>query len=376
MLFWKEILGFFKFFFKTPRQERSIVFYAEHESYFANFEGLIEVLTCRHGKTVSYITSDPSDPLLASKNPGIKVFYLSKLLPFFMLLVNSRVFVMTLTDLNRFYLRRSVNSVHYVYVFHSLVSTHMMYRHGSFDHYDTILCAGPHHVKEIREHEATHKLKQKNLVEAGYYRLERVYQAFRKYSPAQNSTKKGIVLIAPSWGDRNILESLGERLIQKLLDEGFEVIVRPHPETIRRSPALIAALSAKFDENSKFALEKSVATDDSLLKADVLICDCSGVALEYALGTERPVLFIKAPLKIRNKRFNETGIPPLEVALRSEIGVLVSPEMVDSIPQAISDLIEKRISYQKRLAKLREQTVYAFGSSSRIGAKEIIKLAT
>src|SRR3989338_831077 len=352
----KEIASFFRFFWRTPKEEKAIVFYSEHESYYSYFEGIIKKLIGHYRKTLCYITSDPLDPILQQSEPKIKTFYLNKLFPFFMTLVNCKVFVMTLPDLDKFYLKRSVKNVHYVYVFHSLVSTHMMYRHGAFDHYDTILCAGPHHVKEIREHEATHKLKQKNLVEAGYYRLERVYQAFRKYSPAQNSTKKGIVLIAPSWGDRNILESLGERLIQKLLDEGFEVIVRPHPETIRRSPALIAALSAKFDENSKFALEKSVATDDSLLKADVLICDCSGVALEYALGTERPVLFIKAPLKIRNKRFNETGIPPLEVALRSEIGVLVSPEMVDSIPQAISDLIEKRISYQKRLAKLREQT--------------------
>ena len=39
-------------------------------------------------------------------------------------------------------------------------------------------------------------------------------------------------------------------------------------------------------------METSVATNDSLIESDLLICDCSGVALEYALGTERPVLYV------------------------------------------------------------------------------------
>ncbi len=48
-----------------------------------------------------------------------------------------------------------------------------------------------------------------------------------------------------------------------------------------------------------------MTTDDSLLRADVLICDISGIALEYVFGTERPVLFLDVPLKIHNPRFKE-----------------------------------------------------------------------
>ena len=58
-------------------------------------------------------------------------------------------------DLNNFELKRSINPVHYVYLFHTLGSTHMVDHDNSYDHYDTILCAGPHQKKEIQIREKT-----------------------------------------------------------------------------------------------------------------------------------------------------------------------------------------------------------------------------
>lgn len=371
----REITDFCRFFWRTPKTEKAVVFYAEHEGYYPYFEGLIEKLIGEHKQNLCYVTSDPDDPILQTSELRIKTFYLSKLLPLFMAFVNCKVFIMTLTDLNQFYLRRSVNPVHYVYVFHSLVSTHMMYRYGAFDHYDSILCVGPHQVQEIRKNEELNKLLPKRLVEAGYYRLERIYEAYQKYSPEKcSSATKGTILIAPSWGADNVLESCGERLVDIVLQAGYEVIVRPHPETVRRFPQLVALFSSKFGNNPNFTLETSVATDDSLLQADVLICDCSGVALEYAFGTERPVLFLDVPYKIQNQRFEEIGIEPLELSLRPEIGVLVSPENLDTIPQVITSLMADSRAYKKRIAKLRKECVYTFGHSSEIGANYIITL--
>ncbi len=287
-----------------------------------------------------------------------------------MLLVNCKLFVITLTYLNQFHIKRSLNAVHYVYVFHSLVSTHMIYRYGAFDHYDSILCCGVHQVEEIRRHEELNKLPPKRLVDAGYYRLEQIYEAYQKYS----SDKSPTILIAPSWGAANILESCGEHLVVLLLEAGYEVIVRPHPETIRHSPDLVALFTGKFSHNPNFNLEMSVVTYDSLLQADVLISDYSGVALEYAFGTERPVLFLDVPIKIQNERFKELGIEPLELSLRPEIGVIVSTKELGTVPQVVSNLILNRAAYGKRIAELRKRYVYAFGHSSEVGAQYITDL--
>lgn len=372
----REIADFYCFFRWTSKSEKTIVFYAEHGNYYPYFEGIIEKLIGEHNQTLCYVTSSPTDPILQKSEPKIKIFYLDKLLPLFMALTDCRVFVITLTDLERFRLKRSTNPVHYVYVFHSLVSTHMVYRHGAFDHYDSILCCGPHHTNEIRKHEELNRLPRKKLIEAGYYRLERIYETYQEYSSKQpSSDTKKTILVAPSWGMGNILESCAERLVELLMEADYKVILRLHPEAVKRFPKLIALHASKFGDNPNFILETSIVTDDSLFKADALISDYSGIAFEYAFGTERPVLFLDAPLKVKNKRFKELGIEPLEVFLRAEIGVIVSPEKLGTVPQAISNLIVNKTAYKKRITELRKQYVYAFRHSSEIGAQHIIGLA-
>lgn len=370
----KEI-AHYRRFKRLSVQDRSIVFYAEHSGYYPYFEGIIKELTEEYGRTLCYITSDRRDPILTNSDPRIKTFYLNRLLPFLMAFIDCKVFVMTLTDLNKFHLKRSINRVYYVYVFHALVSTHMVYRYGAFDHYDYILCGGPHHVEEIRRHEKLSNLPPKTLVEAGYYRLERIYQDYQEYVRQKVSQPdREIVLIAPSWGVANVLESCGEELVGLLLREGYQVIVRPHPETMKRSPGLISRLASKFGKSPNFTLEKSVATHDSLLRADVLICDCSGVALEYALGTERPVLFLDVPVKVNNEKYRDLNIEPLELATRAKIGVIVKPEELATVPSVISHLISAAPQYKSTIIKLREQYVFHFGKSAQIGANYIQRL--
>lgn len=361
----------------TPKPDKGIVFYAEHEGYFPNFEGLIHELTRRHQQTICYITSDAKDPILSHPMPRVHVFYSNLLLPFLMLFIQCKVFVMTLTDLNHFHLKRSLYPVHYVYVFHSLVSVHMAYRRSSFDFYDSLLLTGPYQEEEILEYETKYGLPRKKLIPAGYYRLERIYDQYKTHriSYAPNG-KKTTVLIAPSWGDKNVIESCGEALVEILLQAGYQVIVRPHPETMRRKPQMVSHLIKKFGSNPSIIFEMSILTDDSLLKSDILISDGSGIALEYALGTERPVLFLDVPWKIRNPEYQNLSMEPIEITMRRKIGVTVPVSQLREVPRIIEDLKSKQDLYKQDLARLREKYVFAFGQSSQIGAKHIMTLVS
>ena len=371
----KEIANFYKFYWKIPEEEKKIVIYAEHDGYYPNYEGLIEELISKNQQNICYITSDSKDPILEGERPGLKTFYIKNLLPFFMLFIKCKVFIMTMPDLNQFHIKRSINPVHYVYIFHAIVSTHMMYRGGSFDYYDSILCVGPHHIEEIRKYEKVHKLPNKKLIKAGFYRLERIYAKYKEYLIEKSIIeKKYTILIAPSWGANNIIESCGKPLVKLLLKKGYKVIVRPHPETIRRFPKLIEVLAIEFGDNPDFNLERSISTDDSVIKSDILICDCSGIALEYAFGTDRPVLFLDVPYKIRNEKFKELDIEPLELFVRKKIGIIVSPKKLDTIPQVIVKLKSEEAEYKERIIRLREKYIYNFGHSSEISAKYIINL--
>ncbi len=373
MLFFRELRHFFRFFFRTERKDKLLVFYAEHESYLAYLEGFIRELTETHKVSLCYVTSDAADPMLSDSPAGVRVFYLRSLLPYFMLLVRCRVFVMTLTDLNQFHLKRSINPAHYLYVFHSMVSTHMMYRAGAFDHYDSILCVGDYQKSEIQAYENQQGLPAKELIPAGYYRLERICEQAASRSGATTSEPR-TVLIAPSWGEDNLLKSSGRALVDLLLSNGYRVIVRPHPETIRRDPEMIANLESVFGQQPRFRLERSVTTDDSLLAADILLCDLSGVALEYAFGTLRPVLFFDVPPKVHNDNYRSLDIEPIELALREQMGEMVSVDELNTVPATIERLIAEREKYRSGLAKLRDEHIFNVGDSSKIGAAHILRL--
>ncbi len=69
------------------------------------------------------------------------------------------VVVMTMMDLGNLQLKKSINPVHYIYLFHSLGSTHMVDHANSYDAYDSLFCVGPHHVAELRKRESMQGLE-------------------------------------------------------------------------------------------------------------------------------------------------------------------------------------------------------------------------
>ena len=137
-------------FNKLNLDERSIVFYSEDVSSFVHFEEIIYELTEKIGCQICYVTSAKDDPILANPNKKIKTFYIglgATRTKFFMEL-KADILVMTMPSLETYFIKRSkVYPVHYVYIFHSIVSTHTIYRKGAFDHFDSIFCAGPHHIE-------------------------------------------------------------------------------------------------------------------------------------------------------------------------------------------------------------------------------------
>jgi len=369
--FIQEISDLLRYCLKTKNSSKEIVIYSEHKGYYQYYEGIIDSLINTHKQEICYITSDPHDPILSPPSVLIHSFYIKSLLPFFMLFLKCKVCIMTMPDLDNFHIKRSVNDVHYVYVFHALLSTHLAYLYGALDHYDTILCCGPHHVEEIRKHEKICGLKPKNLVKAGYNKLEQVYSFYKKQTCC---TSNDIILLAPSWGEANILETCGEQLVALLLQSGYEVILRPHPETIKRTPKVVSAYTERFGGNNNFTLERSIVSFESIFKASVLITDYSGLAFEYAFGTERPVIYLDVPPKIKNKKFNHLNIEPLDYKLRSKIGVCIAPDKITEVPTAIAKLINEQDDYKKRIIGFREKYVFAFGSSSAVSAQAVMDI--
>ena len=246
---------------------------------------------------------------------------------------------------------------------------------NSYDHYESLFCAGPQQIEEIRKREQLKGLPAKHLFDYGHPRLEEVIAEGRAYSAHKPEGEPATVLVAPTWGNDSIFNTCGKELIGVLLEAGYKVIMRPHYQSNRQSPEVIAAVRDAFTGHERFEYIDRMGETDSILRSDVLVCDWSGMAMEYSMGLEKPVLFIDLPRRIRNPNWQELEIEPIEAAIRSQVGEIVSPASLEEAPAAIERLVSNPERFRSKMRELRDTMVFRLGHSIPDGAAEIARLA-
>ena len=360
--------------------ERSIVFYSESSVILYPYvEEIIEELQNRDQK-ICYLTSSKYDPILKNKNENIKVFYIgdSELEKMnFFLRLKARILIMTMPDLGAYHIKRSKEfPVHYIYTFHSMNSTHMEFQKDAFDEFDSIFCVGPYQVQELRATEQLYNLKRKNLVECGYGLLDKLIKlrsSFPEKKKLLKNNKKNI-LIAPSWGKQNLLESMGIELVKILLDAGYHVTVRPHPMTSKKSPKTIKQIKERFEKNPDFLLDTNTSSFEQLFSSYALITDWSGIGYEYAFVCERPVIYVDVPKKSHNKEYEKIGFVPFEISIRDKIGEIVPVQNIETIPERIEFLYSHGNNFENKIQKIRNDAIFNIGESGKVTASEIIRI--
>ncbi len=350
--------------------ERSIVFYSESSVILYPYvEEIIRELQNRDQK-VCYLTSSKDDPILKNKNKNIRVFYIGdseiEKMNFFLRLKAKML-----------HIKRSKEfPVHYIYTFHSMNSTHMEFQKGAFDEFDSIFCVGPYQVQELRATEQLYNLKRKNLVECGYGLLDKLIKlrsSFPEKKKLLKNNKKNI-LIAPSWGKQNLLESMGIELVKILLDAGYHVTVRPHPMTAKKSPKTIKQIKERFEKNPDFLLDTNTSSFEQLFSSYALITDWSGIGYEYAFVCERPVIYVDVPKKSHNKEYEKIGLVPFEISIRDKIGEIVPVQNIETIPERIEFLYSHGNNFENKIQKIRNDAIFNIGESGKVTASEIIRI--
>jgi YidC/Oxa1 family membrane protein insertase len=366
----------YRAFKALPVTAKRIVFYSESGQDWHHFAPVINNLTHELAKDVIYLTSDPDDQGLQQDNQRLTGFCIGNGLIRTMCFqwLEAGVCAMTMVDFNKLQLKRSVNPVTYVFMFHSLISVHMADHEDSYDYYDAILCAGPHQMREVRKREEMLGLEAKQLFEHGYHRLEEL-MANRRAAPSWNSKEDIHILLAPSWGDETILNVCGMELVDVLIAAGFRVTLRPHYQTRWTTPEVIDQIANKYGDHPRFKLMEQMGETDSLYDSHIMITDWSGAGMDYGMGLEKPVLYIDVPAKARNDWWPELGMEPFESYVRDKIGAIVSPDQLENAPGKILELLAEPEAFKTNVSRLRDEWVFNLGHSSEAAAKALAQLA-
>lgn len=364
----------YKRFFSVANKH--LVFFSEGSGFYKYFKDVIEYLLKKSNVVIHYVTVDPKDQIfeMAKNQPRIKAYYIGKTRLITLLMkMDADMVVMTCPDLDNYHLKRSYirKDIEYVYMFHYPLSTHMVLNTHALDHYDTVLCVGAFQFDEIRAAERLYGLPQKHLVEAGYGQLEQLYSSYTAMAKPEREQPK--VLIAPSWQADNILDSCIDPLLSELLGKGFEVVVRPHPEYMKRYRPRMDAIVQRWQGKEDLRFELDFSGNESIFNSDLLITDWSGTAYEFSFVTLKPAVFVDTPPKINNPEYEKLGIEPLEFALRDQVGIRVDPKELSGLAERLRALLEEGSAYAEKIENIRNTYISNFGQSGAVGGRYILR---
>ena len=334
------------------------VFYSEKKSYQKYAQPIIEVLSSQYPNQVYYFSSDKSDKF---ENKNVKNFYISNLfLGTFFNQVKAENMFLTVTDLGNHFIKKTKNIDKYIFYFHSTVSTTKTFTPKAFDNYDIIMCNGQFHINEIRSRESLNKLKKKSLIPTGFFYFDYLLDKINfNINPNE-------ILIAPSWNYsvKNFINKNFIELIEILLKKNFNVIFRPHPEHLRRSKIILDEIKKKFLHKKNFTFDIDDDSFYSMEKANCLITDSSGIAIEYMIIFKRPVLYLDEFDKIHNPEFSDySSLKTIDNKIKDDFGYLFKKNDFYQIDKIIDSAQKKFQINNLKLDNFIKNEFFNYGKS-------------
>ena len=364
----------------TKVANKHLVIYSERSGFYKYFKDLIAELPRRSNLTIHYVTNDPDDKIfeLAKTEPRIRPYYvgLKKTVTLFMML-ETEIMVMTTPDLDKFYFKRSYmkKDIEYIYVPHDMMSSHLTFREGAFDAFDTIFCAGEHIKNEMLATEKVYGTKRKNLIPFGYPLSDALVADGEKFRAQEKPAGAPVeILIAPSWQEDNLLDSCVDQLIDSLYGAPYHITVRPHPEYVKRYRPKLDALVNRYADKvgDLLTFELDFSGNKSIYSSDLLITDWSGVGVEFCIATRRPALFINTKVKCENPNWEKIGIQPVDFTLRNEVGIALEKSDLSKTRETVEYLLANPDKYEAAISAWFDKLLYNHGTAAAEGAKYIL----
>ena len=356
--------------FRKKLDNNDIIFFSEGDHHWAHLKFLIP--HCLKKFNVKYITLSSQDKGLNLSSKNFDSFFINNTFLLHLLFrnLNSNYVITSLPDLGKLYFK-NFNNNKFIYVFHSLASTHLQYNSDAFDNFDIVLCAGPHHYREIRKAEKINKTNKKILYNYGYPRLEEIYNISNS---GKFLNKNKTILIASSWGKNSITNLCIDKILENLINSNYKIIYRPHSMSLIKNNGIIKNILKKFRKYKNFSIDKSNSTIENILKADLMIADWGSTSADYIITTKKPVIFIDTPAKIKNKSYKKIDESAFELEIRKDIGHVYKIEDIDNLLSIIANIINFRLS-DREVKKFINKNIYNY-LSSHDNWKRIFNLIT
>ncbi|MDA9343289.1 CDP-glycerol glycerophosphotransferase family protein [Gammaproteobacteria bacterium] len=363
---------------KIEKSNDKLVFYSEGGQYWHTFKPILEALD-KKGIEAIYLTSGECDEGLNYKSNFITTRFIGSGNRAYSYLntLEAKVCVMSTPGLDVLQILRSKGVQHYAYIPHSPIDMGK-YKLYSFDCFDSVFLSGAHQEKSIRTLEVLRASEAKQLINAGCPYMDelgaRLEVIERKMINSKKQTRT--ILIAPTWGKNNLLNVFGAKEIRKLLEGGYEVIIRPHPQSYLEEPKLINRIKDELNSFNNITWDNAPDNFNSLLLSDILISDLSGIVFDYAFIFEKPVITIAFEYDFIGQEAHDLPFEVWELGILDKIGKRLNADQFIYVADIVEGLLKDRHLKQglSELRELREANLYNYMFSGEIIATNLVRI--
>ena len=347
---------------KADSKKEKLVIFSDHKRYDNVFIPILDELENRKIKT-SFLTMSNDDPVLSKNYEYIKSEFIGEGNVAFakLNLLNAKVVLSTTPGLNVYQWKKSKNVDKYIHIYHDIAGG-LSYRMFGIDFYDIIFTVSELQNENIREIEHKRKLKEKELITVGCTYIDELIKKYESTPRVKNDVP--VVLIAPSWGAESLLVKYGDKIIDNVLNTGYKVVVRPHPQSWISDIDVINNLKNKYGDKIEF--NKDNDNFDILNKSDFMISDFSSVMLDYAFVFDKPYMYYLTESGRNYDMYDACTLddPKKHDIAKLNCGIELTDSNIDKIKDylntnnpEINALKEKREYYKKlSLSHIKEST--------------------
>ncbi len=379
IFFLRKLVIKFKFIIsggkKETMNENKIPFliFSDHKRYWNVFRPVCDEFEKRKTELV-YWTASPDDPALKSDYKYVRCEFIGEGNKAFskLNLMQAGICLSTTPGLDVYQWKRSKNTDWYVHIYH-MVTAGIMYRMFGLDEYDAVLLTGPLQEGYIRKLEELRGIKKKELFMTGCTYMDALYERFVERGEQENRSDGKInVLVAPTWGNGGLLKKFGSRFIDALLKTDFNIVIRPHPQTMISEKDVIEPLISKYKDNKRIVWNHDNDNFEALYNADIMISDYSGVIFDFALAMGKPVIYTDTHLDVSEYDAAWIDEPLWNFGALERVGRKLSEEDFDKMDEIVRELLEDP-EFEKGRKSVIDEVWQCRGSSAVLTADYMIR---
>lgn len=343
------------------------VIYTDSGRYWNTFKPICDEFE-RRKIPLTYYTQSPDDPALKESyqlitrafiGEGNKGFYKLNFL-------NADIVLSSTPGLDVLQWKRSKYVNYYVHIPHS-VDDKVGYRMFGLDYYDSVLLTGDFQAADIREIEQLRGITQKELVTVGSPYMDAAWVHLKSLPAYADPDERHLrVLLAPSWGPSAILSRFGAGIIDALLNTGFDIIVRPHPQSKISEKEMLDSLMEKYGNAPRLSWNFDSDNLAVLNSADILITDFSGVIFDYTFLCDRPIIYADTHYDPRPYDAGCLNHPQWRFEILKDLGIKLEEQDFPRISEVIMTAIHSDHLAQGRAKAKAQAWMHAGESAVRV----------